>query len=450
MESSERLNSALWRGKSMIEKTRTNKNYISGIIICMLLALMPVNAADFVLEIYGNANMDDLLNNDDLQYLEGILAGTNTATKLADADFDGKIDEADVAQVQAILDGKEKKLTFIDLLGENETVNKPIKRLVNMGYNGVEMTRILGAEDILVAYGENRTTHKKFFPKFALLPFVGSNPNNCDYEKIISLKPDAVQTNLERASASVGGLDQKHTFEKNLNGIPIICLNMREQDTLVKNVRTYGYILDRESEAETFIDWYSKYYNLFKSRIASIPDDEKPTGFFEYTPYNCYASGSNLGQVLTMAGGKNILDKQIGPSDPKYGSILDIEPEFVTKENPQYIFKGVGSWDSGYDIDNSSKMAAFHEQVTNRTELANVDAIKNNNVYCMSFWILSGSGNNIIGAAYLAKLLHPDLFKDIDPQAIHQEYVDKFCHIDFDVKKNGTFVYPSYDQWPAK
>ncbi|MDD4093782.1 MAG: hypothetical protein PHF94_04110, partial [Methanothrix sp.] len=139
----------------------------------------------------------------------------------------------------------------------------------------------------------------------------------------------------------------------------------------------------------------------------------------------------------------------IGPEDPKYGSMLDIEPEFVIRENPKYIFKGVGSWDSGYDIDDPSKMAAFHEQVTNRTELSNIDAIKDDNVYCMSFWILSGAGNNIIGTAYLAKLFYPDLFKDIDPEAIHQEYVDTFCHIDFDVKKNGTFVYPSYDKWQA-
>ncbi len=422
---------------------------LSWLLTCMLLASIPVHAADFVLEIYGNANMDEYLNEEDIQYLEDIIAGKNDDTTLADANLDGKIDSADVEQAQAILNGKEEKLTFIDLLGENVTVNKPIKRLVNMGYNGVEMTRILGAEDILVAYGANRTTHKKFFPKFAELPFVGSTPEDCDFEKILSLNPDAVQTNIERASSLVGGLDTKHSFEKNLNGIPIICLNMREQDTLVKNVRTYGYILDREQEAETFIDWYTKYYELFKSRIASIPDDEKPTAFFEYTPYYCYASGSNLGQVLVMAGGKNILDQQIGPEDPKYGSMLDIEPEFVIRENPKYIFKGVGSWDSGYDIDDPSKMAAFHEQVTNRTELSNIDAIKDDNVYCMSFWILSGAGNNIIGTAYLAKLFYPDLFKDIDPEAIHQEYVDTFCHIDFDVKKNGTFVYPSYDKWQA-
>ena len=63
---------------------------------------------------------------------------------------------------------------------------------------------------------------------------------------------------------------------------------------------------------------------------------------------------------------------------------------------------------------------------------------------------MSGSGNNIIGTAYLAKLFYPDLFQDIDPEAIHQEYVDRFLKIDFNVKDNGTFVYPRYEEWQSK
>lgn len=259
-------------------------NRLIWILIYAFVILSPTNAADFVLEIYGNANMDEHLDQADLDYIRDIVAGKTEPTKLADANFDGQVNEQDVEQLQAILDGREEKLTFIDMLGEPVTVNKPIRRLVNMGYNGVEMTRILGAEDILVAYGQDRADHAIFFPKFAELSFVGTDPNDCDYEKIISLKPDAVQTNIERASYTVGGLDQKRIFEKNLKDIPLICLNMREQDTLVQNVRTYGYILDREEEAEEFIDWYSGYYDLFLSRTASIPEDEKPRCVFEYTP----------------------------------------------------------------------------------------------------------------------------------------------------------------------
>lgn len=41
-------------------------------------------------------------------------------------------------------------------------------------------------------------------------------------------------------------------------------------------------------------------------------------------------------------------------------------------------------------------------------------------------------------------------FKDIDPEDMHQEYIDKFCRIDFDVKNHIAFVYPKYEDWPAK
>ena len=47
-----------------------------------------------------------------------------------------------------------------------------------------------------------------------------------------------------------------------------------------------------------------------------------------------------------------------------------------------------------------------------------------------------------LGYAYLAKWLHPDLFKDFDPQAIHQEYLTRFMGIDYDLDEHGVFVYP--------
>ncbi len=52
-----------------------------------------------------------------------------------------------------IILGKEKKLTFIDIFGEAETVNKPIERLAQLGWRGLEMTQALGARDIVVCTG---------------------------------------------------------------------------------------------------------------------------------------------------------------------------------------------------------------------------------------------------------------------------------------------------------
>jgi iron complex transport system substrate-binding protein len=41
----------------------------------------------------------------------------------------------------------------------------------------------------------------------------------------------------------------------------------------------------------------------------------------------------------------------------------------------------------------------------------------------------------------MAKLFHPDLFEDLDPEAIHQEYME-LQHFDFNVYEHGVFIYP--------
>ena len=431
--------------------------FIGSVLACILIASSPALAIDFVLEIYGNADMNEFLDEDDIPYIKEIIEGTNEKTKLADANYDGQVNEQDIEQVQAILDEREPQITYIDILGEAETLNKPIKRLVNLGYNGVEMTRILGAADLLVAYGADRSAHKTYLPELSDLtsvsPDEGAQAESADFEKIIMLQPDALQTNIERGSSATACRAQKDIFKKNLPDVPLISLNMRELDVLVKNVRTYGYLIDHEREAEEFIKWYTEYYDLFESRTKDIPEEERPTAFFEYAsePYNCYASGSNLGQVLVLAGGKNIIDGAVGPDDPQYKGMIAADPEFIVKENPKYIFEAVASWgDGGYETDDLSKMIASRDQVLNRSELVNVDAVKDNQVYCLDYFLLIGAGNNIIGTAYLAKLFYPDLFQDIDPEAIHQEYVDRFCRIDFDVKEQGAFLYPPYESWPVE
>ncbi|MEM0286197.1 MAG: hypothetical protein QXW34_03565, partial [Candidatus Methanomethyliaceae archaeon] len=47
-----------------------------------------------------------------------------------------------------------------------------------------------------------------------------------------------------------------------------------------------------------------------------------------------------------------------------------------------------------------------------------------------------------LGAVYIAKILHPNLFSDMNPRDIHQEYITKWMRIDYDLKKAGTFIYP--------
>lgn len=78
------------------------------IVFCFALAFVPVDASDFTLQIFGNANLDDSIDELDIEYVQGIIDGTNDETELSDANYDGKIDEEDIVQINQIIGGEEK------------------------------------------------------------------------------------------------------------------------------------------------------------------------------------------------------------------------------------------------------------------------------------------------------------------------------------------------------
>ncbi len=51
--------------------------FVGPVLACILMASSPAIAVDFVLEIYGNADMNEFLDEDDIQYIKGIIEGTN-------------------------------------------------------------------------------------------------------------------------------------------------------------------------------------------------------------------------------------------------------------------------------------------------------------------------------------------------------------------------------------
>ncbi|HJH31333.1 MAG TPA: hypothetical protein C5S50_03930 [Methanosarcinaceae archaeon] len=417
--------------------------------LLLLCCTLPAAASDHTLGIFGNANEDNIINMEDVTYTVQVVMEYKNVTKLADAKYDGEINVLDVTQTELIIFGMEKNLTYLDIFGKAETVNKPIERLVNLGWNGIDTTRALGARDILVcACGDFRSKLSLSYPVISKLPdVVSSDPAKCDIEMILSLKPDAVQTNLEAIWASgEAGQEQKRLFKEKLPDMPLISLNMREPDTLPENIRAYGYIIDREDEAYEFVDWFKGYFDLIESRTMKLSEEELQRVYFEYRRYQTKGSGDRYSHWYMVGGGRNIADDIVGPDSPLYSSVIDVDPEWVAVQNPDYIFIHASSQlpatERGYETDDTSTVAALREELMNRPELANVNAVKNGRVFVVDENLLGGAGQTLMGTAYAAKLMHPDLFTDIDPQAIHQEYVDRFCYIDFNVSNHGVFVYP--------
>lgn len=128
-----------------------------------------------------------------------------------------------------------------------------------------------------------------------------------------------------------------------------------------------------------------------------------------------------------------------------------VNPEEVVAQNPDIIVKIVSTYTfdddvTGYLVTDTAKIEEVREEIMNRPELVNVTAVKNGEVYVISAYLTGGGpdsgARNFLELAYFAKWFHPELFEDLDPQAIHQEYLTRFQGLDIDLNENGVFVYP--------
>lgn len=423
------------------DNLNTQKGILLSIMLIAFLAPLSASAVSYTLQIYGNANMDENIDEKDITYLEGAIKGINTATNLSDANYDGKIDALDINQIREIISGKEKELTLIDTAGRIVTVHKPINKIIEIGFTSSEVLRSLKVEkDKIVGVGNYTLQKKTFFPEFSKTPNVGdsASPN---YELIVKLQPDLLLV------YAAGHSEEMAAIEKTLKiadpKIVVVGFGFNQPSIFVKEFKTLSYILGKTNEADDFIEFYNKWIYTIWERTKGIPDSEKPKVYLE-TPYGNYGANSAYGtsagghwmdERIVMAGGYNIF------SDIPDAKTINVDPEEVMIRNPEIIVKD--TYAGSHSEDNISALIKVRNEVMNRSELANTTAVKNGRVYVITHKDFLYGPSNFIAIAYLAKWFHPDLLKDLgDPQEFHQEYLTTFQGLDFDLNKHGVFVYP--------
>jgi iron complex transport system substrate-binding protein len=403
--------------------------------LSMQLAVVPAVASDYVLEIFGNANMDNTIDGKDIGYVQAIVNGTTESTKLADANLDGKIDEKDISQIDLIIQGEERELAILDDFGNIAAVKIPLEHVAIVCSDSLELLRSIRLESSRIAAvpsniksaGAYESHYKAFYPEFQDRPAVDSN----DPESILAVNPDLV---IIWQSEEYGTTNKTIDILRSA-GIPVISTygGVSDED-MRKCVIKYGYLFGKRNESEEFIDWYEGIENQIEETVKQIPEDGRPKVYVEgYQKW--YLPGEDRDRV-SEAGGKNIFQNR-GKANP----------ESVIERNPDFIIKtpwGIG----GYYVDAkaTAELEDARNEILNRSELQPVSAVKDGRVYVINGYITtwgpSAGCRGFISVAYMAKWLHPDRFKDLDPQAIHQEYLTKYQGLDIDLNKKGLFVYP--------
>ena len=385
---------------------------ISAIVLIILAALSLAWGA-----VPGDLDGDNIVSQEELLKSESLAKeGTITADQLD--------------EIQHIHD--EYPRTFVDNSNKSITVNKPIQKIILLNADCAEVFRCLGVKNI-IGVDSNIVNDGIFFPELSKLSDVGSSFHP-DCEAILTLDPDIV-------IAYTGVKKEELDDQIDVANIPIARFSACKVPTRDDQLRTLGYIFEEEDRAEELIKFYHNVTDPIIRTLRDAPSRRDPTVYIEcYSDFKARNSRSGAQEMCAMAGGKNIAEDLDLHGQ---GTTSQVDPEWILAQNPDIIIKVVSGSEvsCGYDEDDASEMKSLRDAIMNRPGFDNITAVKENRVYLIAPDICDRSCN-AIGIAYLAKWFHPDLFKDLDPQSIHQEYLTRFQGLDYDLSKQGVFVYP--------
>ncbi|MEN3036560.1 MAG: ABC transporter substrate-binding protein [Candidatus Methanosuratincola petrocarbonis] len=321
--------------------------------------------------------------------------------------------------------------TIVDACNRTVTIYRPVERIIAFGGYDAELISLVGDGDKIVGVADwfkDNDFRRICLPSIAAKPTAG-NAKEPDLEKILELDPDMI----------ICWHYYPEKLEKNLpENITVVALDLFDPRTYLEEAKKLAYLLEREEELDDFLtNYYSKYMNLIRERTRNLSDEERPRVYWErLKPYESFGSQSYITALIELCGGQNIFAEDDFDIDT-------VDAEAVIKENPAIIIRDASSKgpETGYSVDDPAKAKELRESVTNRAELASTDAIKNNKVYVINMKLHLGI-HGPIGAAYVAKILQPDLFTDLNPKNIHKELLNDYLNVSFDLEDHGIFVYP--------
>ncbi|OPX78567.1 MAG: Cobalamin-binding protein precursor [Methanosaeta sp. PtaB.Bin039] len=406
-----------------------NRTPIRILLAALMLCSLTIQTCgfDFTLKIYGNANMDGTIDQEDINYVEGIIDGSLEYNELADANNDGSIDLEDIEQIEEIIANKEKNLILKDSANRTVSIRMPVERVIVPSGLTAEAFKVLKATDKIV--GVSNAIHEKtyFFPELEDRPSVGGWKVE-DYEAAISLDPNLVITYEKWPPVS----EVQERLEP--LKIPVVVLEFTDPNLVTEELIKLSYILGTRGAENPYIQWRAGYERVIDDYVNNLSRDERPsvfleTGFKGLNDVGTYGEGAKGSLVLKLAGGENIASN-LSEAYPH------VDSEWIITKNPEVVMRYVYSSEVDWGWNSTDKPEALVSEILNRDGWESIDAVKNRRVYLISNELMTGL-DSVVGYLYWVKLLHPQFAAD--PAEAYKEYITGFLGMEF---PDSIFVFP--------
>ena len=238
---------------------------------------------------------------------------------------------------------QQANIEITDFLERKIIFDKPVQRAISTAPNITEIIYALNAEDKLVAVSNWCDYPLQAKQK----PNIGdfANPS---LERIIALKSDVIFASTQKRTPTLDKFEQM--------GLTVVCLHPKNFDELLRSIQLIGKIFDKQIKADSLI-------TQMKSGLSQLQQfDDSLRVYVEIyaNPLMTVSNNSLLGEMITLAGGKNIAFDLSQPYPT-------ISAEKIIVTDPQVIITA---------YPNVTK-----EEIANRLGWQNVSAIKNGNIF---------------------------------------------------------------------
>ncbi len=251
-----------------------------------------------------------------------------------------------------------------------------------------------------------------------------------DLEAILSVQPDVLIVNSAMAAHRYA-LEIEELLDQ--AGIKIVLIDVpgkKLEKSVQQTMKILGQVFGEEKRAKEVSNFIDKQYNLIESKKLD-KHPKKPTVYYEKSGYSqifgpTSTSKRGWGTVINLSGAINIADELLVDSVAKKGAGNRLDPEYVLKANPDFII--LSGINDGW-LSSVSKKKKCKFDIINRNGWNGLNAVKNRKVFEFAH-STSRSIFSFYPTLKLATILYPEEFKGVNPEAILNEFFDRFMLVD--------------------
>jgi iron complex transport system substrate-binding protein len=288
--------------------------------------------------------------------------------------------------------------TIVDMDGVEWTIPKEVKRVVANGA-GNQIVFMVGGADKLVGTASTVQQNEMFvkiYPRITEVDTVFATGKDVNFEELVKLEPDVI----------IGNLDNAEEYG-------LVDLNIKNQnpEDIKKEVLLVGELFGEEEyrKAEEFCDYYDGNLNYVTERTKALTDEEKVKVFVAGADIlSTEGIGSITSSWIENAGGINVA-AEAGVKERGTMSLEDL----ITL-NPDIII---------------TRDRATSEELLKNEQYKDINAVKAGKIYVnpkgVYLWGVR-SAETALQTLWAAKIIHPELFEDLDMNAETKEFYSTF------------------------